>query len=95
MAFVAVSLSVGTAIGLGTGTAAILGGGALIGAGIGGAYSAITKDGNVLNSMLTGGLLGGAGAYGLGAMEQVERQCNLLWLVHSLVEQLPQQAQVD
>jgi hypothetical protein len=68
MAFVAVSLSVGTAVGLGTGTAAILGGGALIGAGVGGLYSAITGDGDILNSMLTGGLLGGAGAYGIGAM---------------------------
>lgn len=68
MAFVAISLSVGTAIGLGTGTAAILGGGALIGAGVGGLYSAITGDGDILNSMLTGGLLGGAGAYGIGAM---------------------------
>jgi hypothetical protein len=67
MAFVGVALSVGTAVGLG-GTAAVIGGGALIGAGVGGAYSAITKDGNVLNSMLTGGLLGGGGAYGLGAL---------------------------
>jgi hypothetical protein len=68
MAFVAVSLSVGTAIGLGTGTAAIIGGGALIGAGVGGAYSAITGDGNILNSMLTGGLIGGIGAFGSGAL---------------------------
>jgi len=67
MAFVAVSLSVGTAIGLGTGTAAIIGGGALIGAGVGGLYSAVTGDGNILNSMLTGGLIGGAGAFGSGA----------------------------
>jgi hypothetical protein len=67
MAFVAVAASVGAAVGLG-GTAAIIGGGALIGAGVGGAYSAITGDGNVLNSMLTGGLIGGAGAYGIGAM---------------------------
>lgn len=67
MAFVGVALSVGTAVGL-SGTAAIIGGGALIGAGVGGAYSAITGDGNVLNSMLTGGLIGGAGAYGIGAM---------------------------
>jgi hypothetical protein len=66
MAFVGVALSVGTAVGLG-GTAAIIGGGALIGAGVGGAYSAITGDGNILNSMLTGGLIGGGGAYGLGA----------------------------
>ena len=68
MAFVAVSLSVGTAIGLGTGTAAIIGGGALIGAGVGGLYSGITGDGDILNSMLTGGLIGGAGAFGLNAM---------------------------
>jgi hypothetical protein len=67
MAFVAVAATVGGAVGLG-GTAAIIGGGAIIGAGVGGAYSAITGDGNVLNSMLTGGLIGGAGAYGLGAM---------------------------
>jgi hypothetical protein len=67
MAFVAVAASVGAAVGLG-GTAAIIGGGALIGAGVGGAYSAITGDGNILNSMLTGGLIGGAGAYGIGAL---------------------------
>jgi hypothetical protein len=67
MAFVGVAASVGAAVGLG-GTAAIIGGGALIGAGVGGAYSAITGDGNVLNSMLTGGLIGGAGAYGIGAL---------------------------
>jgi hypothetical protein len=67
MAFVAVAASVGTFVGL-SGTAAIIGGGALIGAGVGGAYSAITGDGNILNSMLTGGLIGGAGAYGLNAM---------------------------
>jgi len=66
MAFVGVAATVGTAVGLG-GTAAIIGGGALIGAGVGGLYSAVTGDGNILNSMLTGGLIGGAGAYGLGA----------------------------
>jgi len=49
-------------------TAAIVGGGsailgtAIIGAGVGGAYSAITGDGDILNSMLTGGLIGGVGA---------------------------------
>ena len=59
MAFVATAATVG-------GGSALLGG-ALIGAGIGGAYSAITGDGNVLNSMLTGGLIGGAGAGLLGA----------------------------
>jgi hypothetical protein len=67
MAFVAVAASVGTFVGL-SGTAAIIGGGALIGAGVGGAYSAITGDGDILNSMLTGGLIGGAGAFGLNAM---------------------------
>jgi hypothetical protein len=59
MAFVATAAAVG-------GGSALLGG-ALIGAGIGGAYSAITGDGNILNSMLTGGLIGGAGAGLLGA----------------------------
>jgi len=69
MAFVAAATSVGAAV-LGTGAAAGIGstlvGGALIGAGVGGLYSAITGDGNILNSMLTGGLIGGAGA-GLGS----------------------------
>jgi hypothetical protein len=69
MAFVAVATSVGAAV-LGTGAAAGIGsaivGGALIGAGVGGLYSAITGDGDILNSMLTGGLIGGAGA-GLGS----------------------------
>lgn len=59
MAFVATAAAVG-------GGSALLGG-ALIGAGVGGAYSAITGDGNILNSMLTGGLIGGAGAGLLGA----------------------------
>jgi hypothetical protein len=49
-----------------SGVAAGLAGGALLGAGAGGLYSAITGDGNILNSMLTGGLIGGA-AGGLGA----------------------------
>jgi hypothetical protein len=49
-----------------SGVAAGLAGGALLGAGIGGLYSAVTGDGDILNSMLTGGLLGGA-AGGLGA----------------------------
>jgi hypothetical protein len=75
MAFVAAATTVGATV-LGTGAAAGIGstlvGGALIGAGIGGAYSALTGDGNILNSMLTGGLIGGAGAglgsaFGLGA----------------------------
>jgi hypothetical protein len=60
MSFVAFAATVG-------GGSALLGG-ALIGAGVGGAYSAITGDGDVLNSMLTGGLIGGAGAGALGAM---------------------------
>jgi hypothetical protein len=49
-----------------SGVAAGLAGGALLGAGVGGLYSAITGDGDILNSMLTGGLIGGA-AGGLGA----------------------------
>ena len=56
MAFVATA----TAVGFGS---AVLGT-AIIGAGVGGLYSAITKDGDVLNSMLTGGLIGA----GVGAM---------------------------
>jgi hypothetical protein len=60
MSFVAFAATVG-------GGSALLGG-ALIGAGIGGAYSAVTGDGDVLNSMLTGGLIGGAGTGALGAM---------------------------
>ena len=64
MAFVAVAAYVGTAVGL-TGVAATIGGGALIGAGVGGLYSAVTGDGDILNSMLTGGLIGGFGA-GIG-----------------------------
>jgi hypothetical protein len=67
MAFVAVAASVGTAVGL-TGVAATIGGGALIGAGVGGLYSAVTGDGDILNSMLTGGLIGGVGAFGLNAL---------------------------
>jgi hypothetical protein len=67
MAFVAVAATVGGAVGL-TGLAATIGGGALIGAGVGGLYSAFTGDGDILNSMLTGGLIGGAGAFGLNAM---------------------------
>ena len=70
MAFVATATAVG-GWALGTGVAAGIGstivGGALIGAGIGGAYSALTGDGDILNSMLTGGLIGGAGAGGLSA----------------------------
>jgi hypothetical protein len=49
-----------------SGVAAGLAGGALLGAGAGALYSGITGDGNILNSALTGGLLG-ATAGGLGA----------------------------
>jgi hypothetical protein len=68
MSFVAAATSVG-AWALGTGAAAGIGstivGGALIGAGVGGAYSAITGDGKILDSMLTGAGIGGA-AGGIG-----------------------------
>jgi len=60
MSFVAFAATVG-------GGSALLGG-AIIGAGIGGTYSALTGDGDVLNSMLTGALIGGAGTGGLSAM---------------------------
>ena len=71
MSFVAAATTVGATV-LGTGAAAGIGstivGGALIGAGVGGAYSALTGDGNVLDSMLTGAGIGGlAGGVG-GAM---------------------------
>ena len=66
MSFVAAAASVGTWAGL-SGTAAVIGGGAMIGAGVGGAYSALTGDGNILDSMLTGAGIGGLGAYGLKA----------------------------
>lgn len=49
-----------------SGVAAGLAGGALLGAGAGALYSGITGDGNILNSALTGGLIGGA-VGGLGA----------------------------
>ena len=49
-----------------SGVAAGVAGGALLGAGAGALYSGITGDGNILNSALTGGLLG-ATAGGLGA----------------------------
>jgi hypothetical protein len=68
MSFVAAATSVG-AWALGTGAAAGIGstivGGALIGAGVGGAYSALTGDGKILDSMLTGAGIGGA-AGGIG-----------------------------
>ena len=66
MSVAASVIAVGSAVGLGTGAAALIGGGAIIGAGVGGLYSAVTGDGDVLNSMLTGGLLG-ATAGGIGA----------------------------
>lgn len=66
MSFVAAAASVGTWAGL-TGTAAVIGGGAMIGAGVGGAYSALTGDGKILDSMLTGAGIGGLGAWGLNA----------------------------
>jgi hypothetical protein len=63
-----VASATGAAVfGLGAGTlAAGLAGGALLGAGAGALYSGITGDGNILDSALTGALLGGA-AGGLGA----------------------------
>ena len=62
-----VASATGVALGMTAGTiGAGLVGGAVLGAGIGGLYSAVTGDGNILNSMLTGGLIGGA-AGGLGA----------------------------
>ena len=68
MSFVAAATTVGATV-LGTGAAAGIGstivGGALIGAGIGGAYSAITGDGKILDSMLTGAGIGGL-AGGIG-----------------------------
>jgi hypothetical protein len=69
MAFVDVAIAVGTAVGvegIGAGSAALLGGG-ILGAGAGALYSGITGDGNILNSMLTGGMIGAGGAYGLNA----------------------------
>ena len=68
MAFVDVAVAVGGAVGLGEGAAAVVGGGALIGAGVGAGYSAITGDGNILNSALTGAFLGGGAAAGAGAL---------------------------
>ena len=65
MAIVDAAVAVGGMVGL-EGTAAAIGGGALLGGGIGGLYSGITGDGNVLNSMLNGALIGGAGM-GIGA----------------------------
>jgi hypothetical protein len=62
-----IASATGVALGMTAGTiGAGLVGGAVLGAGIGGLYSAITGDGDILNSMLTGGLLGSA-AGGLGA----------------------------
>jgi hypothetical protein len=69
MSFVAAAGAVGAWAGIGaaTSTAAIIGGGAMIGAGVGGAYSALTGDGKILDSMLTGAGIGGLGAFGLNA----------------------------
>jgi hypothetical protein len=68
MSFVAAATTVGATV-LGTGAAAGIGstivGGALIGAGVGGAYSALTGDGKILDSMLTGAGIGGV-AGGVG-----------------------------
>lgn len=62
-----VASATGVALGMTAGTiGAGLVGGAVLGAGIGGLYSAISGDGDVLNSMLTGGLIG-FGVGGLGA----------------------------
>ena len=61
MAVADVAIAVGAAVGL-EGTAAVIGGGAILGAGIGAGYSLLTGDGNVLNSALTGAAIGGAGA---------------------------------
>jgi hypothetical protein len=58
--------SAGAVVGL-TGTAGMIAGGAMIGAGVGGAYSALTGDGNILDSMLTGAGIGGLGGWGLSA----------------------------
>jgi len=62
-----VASATGAAVfGLGAGTlAAGLAGGALLGAGAGALYSGLTGDGNILNSALTGALIGGA-AGGIG-----------------------------
>lgn len=66
MSFVAAAATVGGWVGL-TGTAAVIGGGAMIGAGVGGTYSALTGDGKILDSMLTGAGIGGLAGWGLGA----------------------------
>ena len=67
MSFVAAATSVGTWAGFTSATGALIGGSAIIGAGVGGAYSALTGDGNILDSMLTGAALGGLGGWGLSA----------------------------
>lgn len=62
-----IASATGVALGMTAGTiGAGLVGGAVLGAGIGGLYSAISGDGDILNSMLTGGLIG-FGVGGLGA----------------------------
>ena len=67
MAVVDIAVAVGSAVGL-EGTAAAIGGGALLGAGAGGLYGAVTGDGSIGHDMLMGGLLGGGIAYGSGAL---------------------------
>lgn len=67
MAFADIAIAVGSAVGL-EGTAAAIGGGAILGAGAGGLYGAVTGNGNIGTDMLIGATLGGAGAYGAGAM---------------------------
>ena len=67
MSFVAAATTVGTWAGFTSATGALIGGSAIIGAGVGGAYSALTGDGKILDSMLTGAALGGLGGWGLSA----------------------------
>lgn len=66
MAFVDAALAVGAAVGL-EGTAATVAGGALMGAGAGGLYGALS-GGSILKDALIGGGIGGLGAGALGAM---------------------------
>ena len=62
-----VASATGVALGMTAGTiGAGLVGGAVLGAGAGALYSAVTKDGNILDSALTGALIGG-GVGGIGA----------------------------
>ena len=67
MAVVDAAIAVGGFLGVeGGGLAAGLVGGAAIGAGTGALYSGVTGDGNILNSALTGAMIGGAYG-GIGA----------------------------